>query len=264
VLARIEGLKVAARTSSFHFKGQSGNMGDIARQLGVAHLLEGSVRRSGDRVRVTAQLINPADGFHLWSETYDRQLTDIFAIQDDIAAEVARALRVRLWATRRRRCRGRRPATWKPTPRTCVASRRCASTATRPSSAPMRRFARPWRWIPVSRPRTRPWPRPGGGVHSGAWCRGRRRRKKCGAVSPGRWSWTQSNRSPGRSTGSSSWPMMRPSRRSRRDWTPPNAPCAGHSSSSPASHRPAKPWPLFCASAARTRKLARPARRAGA
>lgn len=96
VLARMEGLKVAARTSSFHFKGQSGNMGDIARQLGVAHLLEGSVRRAGDRVRVTAQLINPADGFHLWSETYDRQLTDIFAIQDDIAAEVARALRVRL------------------------------------------------------------------------------------------------------------------------------------------------------------------------
>lgn len=96
VLARMEGLKVAARTSSFHFKGQSGNMGEIARQLGVAHLLEGSVRRSGDRVRVTAQLINPADGFHLWSETYDRQLTDIFAIQDDIAAEVARALRVRL------------------------------------------------------------------------------------------------------------------------------------------------------------------------
>jgi TolB-like protein len=96
VLARIEGLKVAARTSSFHFKGQSGNMGDIARQLGVAHLLEGSVRRSGDRVRVTAQLINPADGFHLWSETYDRQLTDIFAIQDDIARAIGNELKVRV------------------------------------------------------------------------------------------------------------------------------------------------------------------------
>jgi TolB-like protein/predicted Zn-dependent protease len=96
VLAQIEGLRVAARTSSFRFKGEVGDMADIARQLRVAHLLEGSVRRAGDRVRVTAQLISAADGFHLWSETYDRQLTDIFAIQDDIAAEVARALRVRL------------------------------------------------------------------------------------------------------------------------------------------------------------------------
>lgn len=96
VLAQVEGLKVAARTSSFRFKNEVGDMADIARQLRVAHLLEGSVRRSGDRVRITAQLINAADGFHLWSETYDRQLTDIFAIQDDIAAEVARALRVRL------------------------------------------------------------------------------------------------------------------------------------------------------------------------
>jgi TolB-like protein/Flp pilus assembly protein TadD len=96
VLARIEGLKVAARTSSFYFKDQPGNTRDIARELGVSHLLEGSVRRSGDRLRITAQLISAADGFHLWSETYDRQLTDIFAVQDDIAAEVARALRVRL------------------------------------------------------------------------------------------------------------------------------------------------------------------------
>jgi TolB-like protein/Flp pilus assembly protein TadD len=96
VLAQVDGLRVAARTSSFRFKNEVGDMADIARQLRVAHLLEGSVRRSGDRVRITAQLINAADGFHLWSETYDRQLTDIFAIQDDIAAEVAQALRVRL------------------------------------------------------------------------------------------------------------------------------------------------------------------------
>jgi TolB-like protein/predicted Zn-dependent protease len=96
VLAQVDGLRVAARTSSFRFKNEVGDMADIARQLRVAHLLEGSVRRSGDRVRITAQLISAADGFHLWSETYDRQLTDIFAIQDDIAAEVARALRVRL------------------------------------------------------------------------------------------------------------------------------------------------------------------------
>ncbi len=96
VLAQVDGLRVAARTSSFRFKGQAGDMAEIASQLKVSHLLEGSVRRAGDRVRITAQLINPADGFHLWSQTYDRQLTDIFAIQDDIAAEVAQALRARL------------------------------------------------------------------------------------------------------------------------------------------------------------------------
>lgn len=96
VLAQVDGLRVAARTSSFRFKGHVGDMADIARQLKVGHLLEGSVRRAGDRVRVTAQLINPADGFHLWSQTYDRELTDIFAIQDDIATEVAQALRAQL------------------------------------------------------------------------------------------------------------------------------------------------------------------------
>ena len=96
VLAQVDGLRVAARTSSFRFKGHVGDMADIARQLNVGHLLEGSVRRAGDRVRITAQLISPADGFHLWSQTYDRELTDIFAIQDDIAAEVANALRARL------------------------------------------------------------------------------------------------------------------------------------------------------------------------
>ena len=96
VLAQVDGLRVAARTSSFRFKGHVGDMAEIARQLKVGHLLEGSVRRAGDRVRITAQLINPADGFHLWSQTYDRQLTDIFAIQDDIATEVAHALRAQL------------------------------------------------------------------------------------------------------------------------------------------------------------------------
>ena len=96
VLAQVDGLRVAARTSSFRFKGHVGDMADIARQLKVGHLLEGSVRRAGDRVRITAQLISPADGFHLWSQTYDRQLTDIFAIQDDIATEVAHALRAQI------------------------------------------------------------------------------------------------------------------------------------------------------------------------
>lgn len=96
VLAKINALKVAARTSSFFFKGHTGDIAEIARRLGVASVLEGSVRRSGPRVRITAQLINAADGYHLWSETYDRELDDILAVQDDIASSVADALKVRL------------------------------------------------------------------------------------------------------------------------------------------------------------------------
>ena len=96
LLAKIPELKVAARTSSFSFKGKNVEIQEIARQLGVAHVLEGSVRKAGDQVRITAQLIHAADGFHLWSETYDRKLDDIFKIQDEIAAEVVKQLRVTL------------------------------------------------------------------------------------------------------------------------------------------------------------------------
>jgi serine/threonine-protein kinase len=96
VLAKIDSLKVAARTSSFHFKGQTGDIAEISRQLGVASVLEGSVRQSGSRVRITTQLISAADGYHLWSETFDRELDDIFAVQDEIASAVAAALKVKL------------------------------------------------------------------------------------------------------------------------------------------------------------------------
>jgi len=96
VLAKINALKVAARTSSFHFKGQTGDIADIAKKLGVASILEGSVRQSGIKVRITAQLINASNGYHLWSETYDRELDDVFAVQDEIASSVAEALKVRL------------------------------------------------------------------------------------------------------------------------------------------------------------------------
>ena len=96
LLAKVDSLRVAARTSSFAYKGQDQNIQKIGEELGVGHLLEGSVRRSGDRVRVTTQLINVADGFHLWSETYDRQLTDIFELQDEIAMAVVKALRIEL------------------------------------------------------------------------------------------------------------------------------------------------------------------------
>jgi TolB-like protein/Flp pilus assembly protein TadD len=96
LLAKIPQLKVAARTSSFSFKGKGVEIPDIARQLHVANVLEGSVRRSGDQLRITAQLIRAAEGYHLWSETYDRKMDDIFKIQDEIAGEVVKELKVKL------------------------------------------------------------------------------------------------------------------------------------------------------------------------
>jgi TolB-like protein len=98
LLARTKGLKVSARTSSFAFKGQNRPIGEIAEILNVTTVLEGSVRRSGDRIRVTAQLINAADGYHLWSQTYDRQMSDIFELQDDIAGEIFSSMRGQLGA----------------------------------------------------------------------------------------------------------------------------------------------------------------------
>src|SRR5690606_34948883 len=95
-LARIEGLRVIARTSSFAYKGQSPDARDVGSRLGVAHVLEGSVRRSGEQLRVTAQLIDAAAGHHIWSETYDRSVGDVFTIQDEIAGAVAHALSVEL------------------------------------------------------------------------------------------------------------------------------------------------------------------------
>lgn len=97
-LTHIPGLKVIARTSAFAFKGKHEDIRKIAEVLGVTNILEGSVRKAGDRVRVTAQLITAADGSHLWSERYDRDLTDIFAIQDEIASAIASALQVKLSA----------------------------------------------------------------------------------------------------------------------------------------------------------------------
>lgn len=92
MLTQIPDLKVAARTSSFSFRDQNKTIIEIAEALDVAHVLEGSVQRSGDRVRITAQLIRAADGFHVWSENYDRTLDDIFGIQDEIAAMVGGSL----------------------------------------------------------------------------------------------------------------------------------------------------------------------------
>ncbi|NNK32000.1 MAG: hypothetical protein HKP02_02675 [Xanthomonadales bacterium] len=93
-LAQLPELLVTARTSSFHFKGQDIPVQDIAAQLGVQHIVEGSVRRSGERARITAQLIRASDGFHLWSDTYDRTLDDVFGVQEDIAGNIAATLNV--------------------------------------------------------------------------------------------------------------------------------------------------------------------------
>ena len=95
-LARIDGLRVASRTSAFAFKGREVDVRTVGAQLGVSTVLEGSVRRAGDRLRITAQLVNVSDGFPLWSETYDRAAGDAFTIQEEIARSIAQTLRVRL------------------------------------------------------------------------------------------------------------------------------------------------------------------------
>jgi non-specific serine/threonine protein kinase len=96
VLSKVEGLRVASRTSAFAFKGKNEDIRRLGEQLNVRTVLQGSVRKSGNRLRISAQLGNVADGFQLWSETYNRQLEDVFAIQDEIAQNIARALRVLL------------------------------------------------------------------------------------------------------------------------------------------------------------------------
>ena len=95
-LSAVPGLRVAARTSAFSFKGKNQDVRSIAEALGVRTVLEGSVQRSGERLRVTAQLINAKDGFHLWSQTFDRNVTDVFAVQDEVARAVVSALQVKL------------------------------------------------------------------------------------------------------------------------------------------------------------------------
>jgi TolB-like protein len=96
VLAKLPGLRVAARTSSFQFKGENKDVIEIGQQLNVALVLEGSVRKAGLQLRITAQLIDASNGFHLWSETYDRELANIFAVQDEISAAIVNTLKEHL------------------------------------------------------------------------------------------------------------------------------------------------------------------------
>ena len=96
VLAKVPQLKVVARTSVFQFKGKGGDIREIGRKLGVTNIVEGSVRRDGPEVRITAQLVRVVDGFHIWSETYDRKLERVFALQDEIAQRIGAALKLSL------------------------------------------------------------------------------------------------------------------------------------------------------------------------
>ncbi len=103
VLAKVPGLKVSARTSAFYFKGKQVPLADIARQLGVAYVVEGSVRRAGDKVRIQAQLVKAEDGFRVWSDTFTRDIKDVFAVQDEIAGLIAQNLSLTLGASSARR-----------------------------------------------------------------------------------------------------------------------------------------------------------------
>jgi serine/threonine-protein kinase len=138
VLAQMSGLKVIARTSAFAFKGKNEDIRRIADALGVSTVLEGSVRRAGSRIRVTAQLIQANDGTHLWSQRYDREMADIFAMQDEISAAIADALKVKLTPVPERRVPSLpayeaylryRSFQWKFTPEASQRSRECLEQA---------------------------------------------------------------------------------------------------------------------------------------
>jgi TolB-like protein/Tfp pilus assembly protein PilF len=108
LLAKVPGLRVVGRSSSFSFKGKNEDLRTIGQKLNVSAVLEGSVRRSGDQMRITTQLVSTADGYHLWSETFDRKVTDVFAVQDEIARAVVTALRVKLLPAQAPTTQGRR------------------------------------------------------------------------------------------------------------------------------------------------------------
>jgi serine/threonine-protein kinase len=139
LLAQVPNLKVIARTSAFVFRGRNEDVRRIAQALDVTHVLEGSVRRAGDRIRVTAQLIAASDGAHVWSERYDGELRDIFAVQDEISAAISRALRVKLSGGAQARYKPKLPAyeaylqarhhTARVTPESMELSRKCLEAA---------------------------------------------------------------------------------------------------------------------------------------
>ena len=119
-LAKIADLKVISRTSTQHYKNAPENLSEIARQLGVAHILEGSVQKSGDAVRVNVQLIKAANDSHLWADTFDRKLTDIFSVESEVAKAVADQLRAKLTGRESKPSLPNRPTISRHTMPTCA------------------------------------------------------------------------------------------------------------------------------------------------
>lgn len=117
-LTRVSGLRVSSRTSAFAFKGKQEDVRSIGKELNVQAVLEGSVRRAGQQLRVTAQLVDIANGFHLWSETYDREMQDVFAVQEDISRSIVERLEVNLRGAASRRSSSAPRTTW--TRITCI------------------------------------------------------------------------------------------------------------------------------------------------
>ena len=154
-LSKIQSLRVASRTSSFAFKGKNEDIGEIGRKLKVSTVLEGSVRKMGNRLRITAQLVNVADGYQLWSERYDREMEDVFAIQDEISQAIVKALRVILSEGEKKAIeKSAHRQTSRRTTTTCAAGSSSTSSAARVSSTPGRCSTRRSRSIPITRSRT--------------------------------------------------------------------------------------------------------------
>src|SRR5205823_2149812 len=119
-LAKVADLKVISRTSVQQFKSGVRNLREIGLALGVAHILEGTARRAGNRIRVNAQLIDARSDAHLWGETFDREITDLFALQSELAERITQALRANLWRARKRTCKPILPAISSPTNFSCA------------------------------------------------------------------------------------------------------------------------------------------------
>src|SRR6266850_993263 len=163
-LARIRGLRVAARTSAFVFKDRRADVRTIAQTLGVRHILEGSVRRDGDHLRVTAQLIDTSSGYNVWSQTYDRTWQDLLAIEDDLARSIIGALQLVLSSELAQRAASLRPPIWwrstciLPGSRSCTGrpASRNSRKPTRPSTRRSRRI-RSLRWRTLDCASATPW-----------------------------------------------------------------------------------------------------------
>ena len=154
-LSKIKGMRVASRNAVARYRGAPVDVGRVAAELGVGAVLEGSVRRSADRIRISAQLINAADGFHLWAERYDRTLQDVFSVQEEIAASIAGALRVTLTPAETQQIAQNRPSDARAYDLYLKGRRRTDTTRSNHSIAPSTSSARRSKWIPPTRSRGR-------------------------------------------------------------------------------------------------------------